>query len=98
MLLVVNPDWPALFSPRARVTTLFMDSAWLSEEVRLWNTIMDPGSPALARFARKVERMPAGKHKAKLLDQISKARKSNFAAGWSAFHKLVDNHPRAMLS
>lgn len=66
-----------------------MNPKWISEERKLWNATMDPGSPALAKLARKVERMPAGKHKTKLREQVTKARGREFAAGWASFHDLM---------
>jgi len=68
-----------------------MNPKWISEEAQLWNAIMDPGSPALNRMARKVERMPSGKNKTRLHEQISKARSRQFAAGWTSLRSLIDH-------
>ena len=68
-----------------------MTPKWIAEELQLWNTLNDPGDPDLYRWERRVKRMPAGKNKTKLQQQITKDRARQFAAGWTAFNSLV-NH------
>jgi hypothetical protein len=66
-----------------------MNQKWISEEVQFYNATMDPGDPALARMARKAERLPAGKHKTEMRLKIAKAKAREFAAGWDSFRSLV---------
>lgn len=66
-----------------------MTPGWLAEELHLWNTLNDPGDRSLNILARKVDRMPGGKNKTKLQQQITKARARQFAAGWTAFGALM---------
>jgi hypothetical protein len=66
-----------------------MTNEWLAEELRLWNALNDQGDRALNVLARKVDRMPGGKNKSALQQQITRARATRFAAGWQAFRSLV---------
>jgi len=66
-----------------------MDTKWITEELHLWNDLNDPGDRGLVRLSHKVRRLPAGKNKAKLQQQITKARARQFASGWSAFRSLM---------
>jgi hypothetical protein len=68
-----------------------MNQAWTAEENRLYNATMNPGDPALARMARKAERLPAGKHKTEMRLKIAKAKAREFAAGWDSFRSLVEH-------
>lgn len=68
-----------------------MNPEWISEEVRLWNTLNDPGDPGLNRMARKIERLPGGKHKTEMRLKISKAKAREFAAGWDSFRSLMEH-------
>jgi len=68
-----------------------LDQKWITEESRLWNAVMNPGSPAVAKLARRVARLPPGKNKSKLQQQITKTRAREFAAGWDSFRSLVSH-------
>jgi hypothetical protein len=66
-----------------------MNPEWICEEAQLYDAVMDPGDPALAKLARKIERLPGGKYKTEMRLKISKAKAREFAAGWDSFRSLM---------
>jgi hypothetical protein len=65
-----------------------MDKAWIEEEQRLWNRMMDP---SWGKRRPTTHSLPPGPDKDHVLGLISKQRERDFGAGWRNYDDWI-NH------